>query len=196
MLRNAEIKRKTNETDISVALSVDGSGVSNIDTGVGFLNHMLELFAKHGRFDLHVVCHGDLEVDAHHSVEDIGICLGKAFAKASGDRRGINRYADITLPMDEALIMAAVDFGGRAFLDLRTEISCERVGDFETELLEEFWRAFAFNAGMNLHIRQLAGKNGHHIIEGIFKAVARVLNKALEIDPEYIDEIPSTKGVL
>ena len=196
MLRSAEIQRKTSETDISVALSIDGNGVYNIDTGIGFLNHMLELFTKHGRFDLHVVCRGDLEVDAHHSVEDIGICLGKAFAKAADERRGINRYADITLPMDEALILAAVDFGGRAFLDLRTEINCERVGDFETELLEEFMRAFAFNAGMNLHVRQLAGKNAHHIIEGIFKAVARVLKQALEIDPEYIDEIPSTKGVL
>ena len=196
MLRNAEIQRTTSETDISLVLSIDGSGNYNIDTGIGFLNHMLELFAKHGRFDLSVVCHGDLEVDGHHSVEDIGICLGKAFAKASGERRGINRYADIILPMDEALIMAAVDFGGRAFLALDLDIPAERIGDFDSELLEEFMRAFAFNAGMTLHIKQLAGKNSHHIVEGVFKALARVLNRALEIDPEYIDDIPSTKGVL
>ena len=196
MLRNAEIQRTTSETDVSLVLSIDGSGNYNIDTGVGFLNHMLELFAKHGRFDLNVVCHGDLEVDGHHSVEDIGICLGKAFAKASGERRGINRYADMTLPMDEALILVAVDFGGRAYLALDVDIPSERIGDFDSELLEEFLRAFAFNAGMTLHIKQLAGKNSHHIVEGIFKALARVLNRALEIDPEFIDDIPSTNGVL
>ena len=196
MLRNAEIKRTTSETDISLVLSIDGSGNYNIDTGIGFLNHMLELFAKHGRFDLDVVCHGDLEVDGHHSVEDIGICLGKAFAKAAGERRGINRYADMALPMDEALILAAVDFGGRAYLALDVDIPAEKIGDFDSELLEEFLRAFAFNAGMTLHIRQLAGKNSHHIVEGVFKAVARVLNKAQEIDPDVIDDIPPTKGVL
>ena len=196
MLRNAEIQRTTTETDISLVLSVDGSGIYNIDTGIGFLNHMLELFSKHGRFDLSIVCHGDLEVDGHHSVEDIGICLGKAFSKAAGDRRGINRYADITLPMDEALILVSVDISGRDYLGYALDIPSYRVGDFDTELCEEFMKAFVREARITLHIRQIAGTNSHHIIEGAFKALGRVVSDAVRIDERFGDVIPSTKGTI
>lgn len=195
-MRSSEIKRKTAETDISLSLCLDGSGESSINTGVGFLDHMLTLFAKHGHFDLDVTCKGDIEVDDHHSVEDIGICLGMAFAEALGDSRGITRYGDITLPMDEALILAAVDLGGRSHLEYDLEIPSEKVGTFDTELVEEFFIAFARNAKMNLHILQLRGRNSHHIIEGTFKAVARALAKAVFVQEAYQNEIPSTKGVL
>ena len=195
-MRSSEIKRKTAETDISLSLCLDGSGESCINTGVGFLDHMLTLFAKHGRFDLDVTCKGDIEVDDHHSVGDIGICLGMAFAEALGDSRGITRYGDITLPMDEALILAAVDLGGRSHLEYGLEIPTEKVGTFDTELVEEFFIAFVRNAKMNLHILQFRGRNSHHIIEGTFKAVARALAKAVSVQEAYKDEIPSTKGVL
>ena len=195
-MRSSEIIRKTAETDISLSLCLDGSGKSNVNTGVGFLDHMLTLFAKHGRFDLDVTCKGDIEVDDHHSVEDIGICLGMAFAEALGDSRGINRYGDITLPMDEALILAAVDLGGRSHLEYGLGIPTEKVGTFDTELVEEFFIAFVRNAKMNLHILQMRGRNSHHIIEGTFKAVARAMAKAVAVQEAYKDEIPSTKGVL
>lgn len=195
-MRNSQINRKTAETDITLTLNLDGTGVSEIDTGVGFLDHMLTLLARHGRFDLTVKCAGDTQVDDHHSVEDIGICLGKAFSQALGDKRGICRYGDITLPMDEALILSAVDISGRAFLVYDLDIPTEKVGTFDTELVEEFFIAFAANAGITLHIRQLAGRNAHHIIEGAFKSVARSLRKAVAIDPDCADEVPSTKGVL
>lgn len=195
-MRSSEIKRKTAETDISLSLCLDGSGESSINTGVGFLDHMLTLFAKHGHFDLDVTCKGDIEVDDHHSVEDIGICLGMAFAEALGDSRGITRYGDITLPMDEALILAAVDFGGRSHLEYDLEIPSEKVGTFDTELVEEFFIAFVRHAKMNLHILQFRGRNSHHIIEGTFKAVARALAKAVFVQEAYQNEIPSTKGVL
>lgn len=195
-MRTAEIKRKTAETDIQLVLNIDGSGNSEISTGVGFLDHMLTLFSRHGRFDLNVICRGDVDIDDHHSVEDIGICLGKAFAKAAGDMRGINRYGDIILPMDEALIMCAVDISGRSYLNFGLDIPTEKVGTFDTELAEEFFQAFVRNFPITLHIKQLEGRNSHHIIEGTFKAFGRVLNKALETDIRYADEIPSTKGVL
>lgn len=195
-MRSSEIKRKTAETDISLSLCLDGSGESSINTGVGFLDHMLTLFAKHGHFDLDVTCKGDIEVDDHHSVEDIGICLGMAFAEALGDSRGITRYGDITLPMDEALILAAVDLGGRSHLEYDLEIPSEKVGTFDTELVEEFFIAFVRHAKMNLHILQFRGRNSHHIIEGTFKAVARALAKAVFVQEAYQNEIPSTKGVL
>lgn len=195
-MRNAEIRRKTAETDIFLTFALDGTGESEIMTGVGFLDHMLTLFAKHGRFDLSVRCKGDIEVDDHHSVEDIGICLGAAFREALGEGRGIARYGDITLPMDEALILAAVDLSGRSWLEYGLEIPTEKVGTFDTELAEEFFNAFVRNANINLHILQLRGKNSHHIIEGAFKAVSRALAKAAAVQAEYQDEIPSTKGVL
>ena len=195
-MRSSEIIRKTAETDIRLSLSLDGTGKSSIRSGVGFLDHMLTLFAKHGRFDLELVCHGDTEVDDHHSVEDIGICLGRAFAEALGEGRGIARYGDITLPMDEALILAAVDLGGRSHLEYALEIPTEKVGTFDTELVEEFFIAFVRHAKMNLHLMQLRGRNSHHIIEGAFKAVARALAKAAAVQQAYADEIPSTKGVL
>ena len=195
-MRKAEIKRKTAETDICLTIDLDGSGVSHVDTGCGFLNHMLTLFAKHGRFDLDVTCHGDTDVDDHHTVEDIGIALGDAFAQALGEKRGIVRYGDITLPMDEALILAAVDISGRPCLCYGLEIPTEKVGTFDTELTEEFYQGLTRRAGLTLHIRQLAGTNSHHIIEGTFKAVARALRAAVAIDAAHADEIPSTKGVL
>ena len=195
-MRTAEIKRKTAETDICLSIDLDGSGVSTVDTGCGFLNHMLTLFAKHGRFDLNVSCKGDIDVDDHHTVEDIGIALGDAFAQALGEKRGIVRYGDIMLPMDEALILAAVDISGRPCLCYGLEIPTEKVGSFDTELTEDFYQGFTRRAGLTLHIRQLAGTNSHHIIEGSFKAVARVLRAAVAIDAAYADEIPSTKGVL
>ena len=195
-MRSSEIIRKTAETDISLSLCLDGTGKSTVNTGVGFLDHMLTLFAKHGRFDLNVTCKGDTDVDDHHSVEDIGICLGMAFAETLGDSRGIARYGDITLPMDESLILAAVDMGGRSHLEYGLEIPTEKVGTFDTELVEEFFIAFVRNAKMNLHILQMRGRNSHHIIEGTFKAVARAMAKAVAVQEAYKDEIPSTKGVL
>ncbi|MBP9988272.1 MAG: imidazoleglycerol-phosphate dehydratase HisB [Ruminococcus sp.] len=195
-MRTSEIKRKTAETDIELFLNLDGKGESNIDSGCGFLNHMLTLFAKHGRFDLDVKCSGDVDVDYHHTVEDIGICLGKAFEEALADKKGIIRYGFMTLPMDEALILSAVDISGRSFLEFSLEIPTEKVGDFDTELVEEFFFAFTRNLPCSLHIKQLAGKNSHHIIEGAFKSVARSLKQAVKIDANFADEIPSTKGVL
>jgi imidazoleglycerol-phosphate dehydratase len=195
-MRYAEINRKTAETNISLQLDLDGSGASKINSGCGFLDHMLTLFARHGRFDLTLTCEGDTYVDDHHTVEDIGIALGDAFAQALGEKRGILRYGDTTLPMDEALILSAVDLSGRAYLGYALEIPTEKVGSFDTELCEEFWQAFVRNAACTLHVRQLAGKNAHHIIEGCFKSVARSLKTAVAIDPEFADEIPSTKGVL
>lgn len=195
-MRQAEIKRTTAETDISLVLNLDGKGESTIDTGCGFLNHMLTLFAKHGRFDLNVTCKGDVDVDYHHTTEDIGIALGEAFSQALGDKRGITRYGSFALPMDETLILTAVDFSGRSYLGYGLEIPTEKVGDFDTELTEEFWLGFVRKAECNLHIRQLAGTNSHHIIEGTFKSAARAMKQAVAIDEDYKDEIPSTKGVL
>ena len=195
-MRNAEIRRDTAETKISISLTLEGTGKSRIDTGVGFLDHILTLFAKHGRFDLAVKCSGDYYVDDHHSVEDIGISLGQAFSEALGDKKGIKRYADTTLPMDEALILTSVDISGRDYLAYGLDIPTQKVGTFDTELVKEFMLGFVRNSNMTLHIVQLAGENSHHIIEGTFKSLARTLKKAVEIDPEYADEIPSTKGVL
>ncbi len=195
-MREAAISRKTAETDISIRLELDGKGEGNIRSGVGFLDHMLTLFAKHGRFDLVLTCTGDTSVDDHHSAEDIGIALGTAFRQALGERRGIIRYADTTLPMDDALILSAVDISGRGRLCCSLDIPTQKVGGFDTELVEEFWWAFAANAGITLHIRQLDGRNSHHIIEGVFKSVARSLRSAVAIDAAFADEIPSTKGVL
>ena len=195
-MRTAEIKRKTAETDIEVILNIDGSGKGEINTGVGFLDHMLTLFSRHGRFDLKVVCRGDVDIDDHHSVEDIGICLGKAFNSAAGDLRGIKRYGDIMLPMDEALLMCAIDISGRSYLNFGLDIPTEKVGTFDTELAEEFFQAFVRNFPITLHIKQLEGKNSHHIIEGTFKAFGRALASAIDTDRRFADEIPSTKGVL
>ena len=195
-MRKAEISRKTAETDIVLSLDLDGSGKSSIESGVGFLDHMLTLFSKHGRFDLSVKCKGDTFVDDHHSVEDIGIALGEAFLKALGDKAGIRRYGDCLLPMDEALILSAVDISGRDHLSYQADIPSTKVGTFDTELAEEFWTAFARAAKITLHIRQLAGKNSHHIIEGQFKSVARSLRTAVSMDPDAAGEIPSTKGML
>ena len=195
-MRQSEISRKTGETDVQVRLDLDGTGEYTIDTGVGFLNHMLELFARHGRFNLQVTCKGDTWVDDHHSTEDIGIALGQAFDKALGDRKGITRYGSMLLPMDESLIESAVDISGRGLLAYGLDIPTEKVGTFDTELVEDFFQAFAQNARCTLHIRQLAGRNSHHIIEGAFKSVARSLRAAVKIDPDTAGEIPSTKGVL
>ena len=195
-MRTSVIERKTAETEILLSLNLDGSGKSEIDTGCGFLNHMLILFAKHGKFDLNVKCDGDTDVDYHHTAEDIGICLGNAFAEALGDMRGITRYGNMILPMDEALILSAVDISGRGKLVMDLKIPTEKVGDFDTELVAEFFEAFVRRANITLHIRELAGENSHHIIEGAFKSVARSLRMAVKIDPETANEIPSTKGVL
>ena len=195
-MRQSEISRKTGETDVKILLDLDGTGEYAIDTGVGFLNHMLELFARHGRFNLQVTCKGDTWVDDHHSTEDIGIALGQAFDKALGDRKGITRYGSMLLPMDESLIESAVDISGRGMLVYGLDIPTEKVGTFDTELVEDFFQAFAQNAKCTLHIRQLAGRNSHHIIEGAFKSVARSLRAAVKIDPDTAGEIPSTKGVL
>ena len=195
-MRTCEIVRKTKETDIKLSLNLDGTGVSEIYSGCGFFDHMLTLFAKHGRFDLNVACIGDVEVDYHHTVEDIGIALGQAFKKALGDKAGITRYGDTTLPMDEALILSAVDLSGRSFLAYNLNPRAKRVGNFDVELIEEFFIAFTVNAGLNLHVTQLAGKNVHHILEGAFKSVARSLRKAVKIASDLRGEIPSTKGVL
>ena len=195
-MRKAEVNRRTGETDIRILLDLDGTGRSVIDTGVGFMDHMLTLFARHGRFDLEVTCKGDTRVDDHHSVEDIGIALGKAFEQALGEKKGVIRYGSTILPMDESLILSAVDLSGRGLLVYDLQIPTEKVGTFDTELTEEFFRALAHNACATLHIRQLSGGNSHHIIEGTFKSVARSLRTAVAIDPAFADEIPSTKGVL
>ena len=195
-MRTSEISRKTAETDVYIKLNLDGKGECEISTGIGFLDHMLTLFAKHGRFDLVAKCDGDIEVDGHHTTEDIGIALGQAFKEALGDKRGIKRYGSTILPMDEALILTAVDISGRPYLRYRMKIPAPMVGDFDTELLREFVIAFAFNAGITLHIRRLDGVNSHHIIEGTFKSLGRTLKKAVAIDEKAKDEIPSTKGVL
>ena len=195
-MRSVTITRTTAETDITLTLSLDGKGESNIQSGCGFLDHMLTLFAKHGGFDLILTCKGDTNVDDHHTVEDIGIVLGQAFAQALGDKRGIGRYGSMTLPMDEALILAAVDLSGRSYLGFALDIPTSRVGSFDTELVEEFWLAFTRKAECTLHLRQLAGTNSHHIIEGAFKAAARALRAAVAIDADRADEVPSTKGVL
>lgn len=195
-MRKSEIIRKTAETYIKLVLNLDGTGKSVIDTKCGFLDHMLTLFAKHGRFDLEVKCDGDVNVDYHHTVEDIGICLGKAFADALGDMRGIVRYGDIMLPMDEALIACAVDVSGRDYLGYDVNIPSAKVGDFDTELVAEFMFGFVRNANVTLHFKQMAGNNSHHIIEGMYKAFGRTMAKAVKIDEDYKNEIPSTKGVL
>ena len=195
-MRTATINRKTGETDISLTLNIDGSGKSDIDSGCGFLNHMLTLFAKHGRFDLTVKCIGDTHVDDHHTTEDIGISLGMAFKEALADKKGIVRYGSMILPMDEALILSAVDFSGRGYLGYSMDIPTEKVGTFDTELVEEFWLGFIRNAECTLHIRQLAGTNSHHIIEGVFKSVGHSFRKACKIDSEFSQDVLSTKGVL
>lgn len=195
-MRIAEIVRKTNETDISLTLNLDGSGKSDISTGCGFLDHMLTLFASHSGFDLNVKCVGDTFVDDHHSVEDIAICLGKAFKQAIGDMKGIKRYADIILPMDEALVLCALDISGRSYLSYDLNMPTEKIGTFDTELVEEFYLGFVRNADVTLHIKQLSGSNSHHIAEGSFKAFGRVLSAGVAINPDKANEIPSTKGVL
>lgn len=195
-MRTSQITRNTAETKITLSLNLDGSGKSNVDTGCGFLNHMLTLFARHGSFDLTVRCDGDTDVDYHHSVEDIGIVLGMAFQEALGDKRGICRYGSFLLPMDEALILAAVDISGRGFLAYGLDIPTQKVGDLDTELVEEFFLGFIRNCGMTVHLKQLDGKNSHHIIEGAFKAFGRALAAACQMDGKHLNEIPSTKGVL
>ena len=195
-MRTAEIKRKTKETDIVLKLDLDGSGRSKIDTGCGFLDHMLTLFASHGRFDLEVKCKGDTYVDYHHTTEDIGIALGEAFTLALGDKKGILRYGDEILAMDEAVVLSSVDLSGRAYLGWSVAIPTEKVGDFDTELVEEFWYGFVRKAACALHVRLLSGKNSHHIIEGVYKSVARSLRAAVSVDAKFAGEIPSTKGVL
>lgn len=195
-MRKSEIIRKTAETKVALSLDLEGSGVSKIDTQCGFLDHMLTLFAKHGRFDLEVLCEGDIQVDYHHTVEDIGIVLGQAFSDALGEKRGIARYGDCILPMDETLMLCAVDISGRAYLGYEVEIPTEKVGEFDTELVLEFMLAFVRNANLTLHLKQLSGKNSHHIIEAMFKALGRTMAQAVKIEQAYKDEIPSTKGVL
>ena len=195
-MRTSEINRETAETKIAIKLNLDGSGKADIATGCGFLDHMLTLFASHGMFDLEVKCKGDVEVDYHHTAEDIAICLGQAFLCALGDKKGIVRYGHIALPMDEALILAAVDLSGRGCLGYALDIPTEKVGDFDTELCQEFWLGFVREARCSLHLNQLAGVNSHHIIEGAFKAAARAIRMAVAIDEKCADKIPSTKGML
>ncbi len=195
-MRSATINRKTAETDIKLTLNIDGRGDSNINSGCGFLDHMLTLFAKHGRFDLDVQCIGDTDVDDHHTVEDIGISLGLAFKEALGDKKGVERYGNMILPMDETLILSAVDFSGRSYLNYGLDIPTEKVGTFDTELVEEFFLGFVRNSECTLHIKQFEGTNSHHIIEGTFKSVARSIKDAVKIDEKFADEILSTKGVL
>ena len=194
-MRTAKYERKTKETDISVEICLEG-GVIDVSTGIGFFDHMLTLFARHGRFDLSVSCVGDTWVDDHHSVEDIGICLGLALSEALGDMKGVTRYGNFALPMDEALILVALDLSGRSYLGYGLEIPTEKVGNFDTELIEEFLLALTRTAKMTLHVRQLSGKNSHHIIEGCFKGLGRALRQAVAIDAAFADEVPSTKGVL
>ena len=195
-MRTAKVNRKTKETDISLTLNIDGTGKSEINSGCGFLDHMLTLFAKHGRFDLTLSCKGDTEVDDHHTTEDIGISLGLAFKEALADKKGVTRYGYMVLPMDEALILTAIDFSGRAYLGYDMDIPAEKVGDFDTELVEEFWYGFVRNAECTLHIKEIDGLNSHHIIEGAFKSAAHSLKDAVKIDPELQNEVLSTKGVL
>lgn len=195
-MRQSTITRKTQETSIKLTLELDGTGQNAINTGCGFLDHMLTLFASHGRFDLNIKCKGDTWVDYHHSVEDIGICLGQAFAQALGDKKGITRYGSTILPMDEALVLTAIDFSGRSYLVWEMNISAQKVGDFDTELAEEFWLGFARNAQCTLHFRKFSGDNAHHIIECAFKSIARSISQAVRINPDYRDEIPSTKGII
>jgi imidazoleglycerol-phosphate dehydratase len=195
-MRTAQISRTTAETAITLSLNLDGSGTSDIQSGVGFLDHMLTLFARHGRFDLTLSCKGDTVVDDHHSAEDIGIALGDAFSAALGDKRGIVRYGGEMLPMDEVLVLCAVDLSGRSCLRYNAQIPSQKIGSFDTELIQEFFLAFTRKAGVTLHLRQLDGENSHHIAEAMFKAFGRALSQAVKIDPVYADEIPSTKGVL
>ena len=195
-MRTSTITRRTAETDIHLELNLDGTGAAEIDTGCGFMNHMLTLLAKHARFDLTVKCLGDTDVDDHHTVEDIGICLGTAFAEAIGDMRGIVRYGSAILPMDEALILSAVDISGRDHLSYALDIPAQKIGTFDSELVKEFWLGFVRKANVTLHIRKLAGENSHHIAEGAFKSVARSLRAACAVDPALNGEIPSTKGML
>ena len=195
-MRKSEVSRKTAETDIRLKLNLDGVGKNSINTGVGFFDHMLELFSRHSRIDLEIECEGDIHVDAHHTVEDIGICLGTAFLEAIGDGRGICRYSDVILPMDEALVLCAIDVSGRGDLNMDVTLSDPMVGTMDTNLLEEFLSAFIRKAGITVHLKMLAGKNSHHIFEACFKALARSLRAAIKIDPEIADEIPSTKGTL
>ena len=193
-MRTANIKRDTRETQIRLTLDLDGAGKSSVSSGVGFLDHMLELFARHGDFDLTLTCHGDTQVDFHHSVEDIGICLGQAFAESLGDKRGIARYGQFLLPMDEALVLCAVDLSGRDYLGWALDLPAQKVGDFDTELAKEFWLGFVRCCPSSVHIRQMAGENTHHILEAVFKGMGRALRMAA--DEKHRDEIPSTKGVL
>jgi len=195
-MRQAKLTRKTNETDISVSVDLDGTGKSNINTGVGFLDHMLDQVARHGMIDIEIAAKGDLHIDAHHTTEDVGIALGQAIKEALGDKKGIRRYASCDLPMDEALSRAAIDISGRPFLVWRVEFKRDKVGDFDTELFQEWFQAFAMNAGITLHVENVYGDNAHHIAESCFKALARALRDAIEIDPRNADRIPSTKGVL
>ena len=195
-MRTATIKRDTKETQIRLELNLDGTGRADIATGCGFLDHMLELFARHGDFDLTVACHGDTQVDCHHSVEDIGICLGKAFTQALGDKRGIPRYGQFLLPMDETLVLSAVDLSGRDYLSWAVDLPTAKVGDFDTELAKEFWLGFVRNCPASIHIRELAGENTHHILEAVFKGMGRTLKEAVALDQKHLDEIPSTKGTL
>lgn len=195
-MRTADIKRDTRETQIRLTLNLDGAGRADLSTGVGFLDHMLELFASHGDFDLNLTCHGDTQVDCHHSVEDIGICLGEAFAQALGDKRGISRYGQFLLPMDETLVLCAVDLSGRDYLGWAVDLPAQKVGDFDTELAKEFWLGFVRRCPSSIHIRELAGENTHHILEAVFKGMGRALKMAAAADDNHRDEIPSTKGVL
>ena len=195
-MRSVTINRKTKETDISLTINLDGKGVSNINTGCGFFDHMLDLFSRHARFDLNVVCNGDINVDYHHTVEDVGIVLGQAIKQALGDMKGIIRYGSTILPMDESLILTAIDISGRSFLKYDLPVRAVKIGDFPVELVEEFFLALVRHAGLTLHIVKLAGTNSHHVVEGTFKSFARSLKQAVKIDQEFANEIPSTKGVL
>ncbi len=195
-MRTSLINRKTAETEISLSINLDGKGISNVSSGVGFLDHMLTLFASHGRFDLDLVCKGDVQVDGHHTVEDIGICLGRGFKEALGEKKGINRYGSMLLPMDEALVLCALDISGRSFLVFDVEMYRDKVGDFDTELVQEFMVAFSRELGLTLHLKKMDGENTHHIIEATFKSIARALKEAVKIDESLEGAVPSTKGVL
>ena len=195
-MRTAEVKRDTNETKITLRLNLDGTGKADIRSGCGFLDHMLTLFARHGDFDLSVTCQGDTQVDYHHTVEDIGICLGKAFSQALGDKRGITRYGQFLLPMDETLVLCACDLSGRDYLGWAVDLPAAKVGDFDTELAKEFWLAFVRCCPASIHIREMAGENTHHILEAVFKGMGRTLKMAAAMDEKHLNDIPSTKGTL